>query len=1794
MMKFNGKSKLAAQLVGTALFIVLILAAVGAFLAGFAPRRYVPPLPPGPYEGEAMRQAMTPARVRAELDAVLADEMGKTRFLGQPGHRACAQYLRERFTKAGLEVFEHSLETVAPHTLRAELLLQPANTPSRSRPPGATSGSAAQRSAPTKVRLYPFMPNQLQPMNTPAEGISGKLIQLSKKILDERHTFTNTIGLLNAAEPAPKGFGYDWKKYAQLGIRALILAHPDGLAAVDWESSQNMVSANPVNYVRLAADPGIFAVVGKQIALHVRTEYRQVPAPTILGRLKATPQTNSANAAQASEAVVIASSYDAGSLLPDLAPGTLQAMPIAIQLALLDGLVPYQQKMRRDVIFIAFGAKTMALDSQNRLLAVLGQKTDTAKRRVSLLENQKVNETALAVLKAILPLFGDQAFLRDSEASAKELAGLAKAERAFLETQSQFVLNTLVFERAEKILQAKIEFERDPAKDLQGPPFQAFQKAKRYYDKAFASAGYPLAKLVRDADKFVAEAGFRTRLENRLAELHEHHRKKARRLEQELVLHDMFAAYRNLVVIAPELVPVADAPDKEILSFSMGAGFDDKGGHLAVFKNHLLASVQKLKKAEAKNLEGHTPVWPRSHGVRPSSELKKAEPKNKEETGQKSEFDCEILLGKHSEHISQMQAKTNAIPLESRIWCHFSYPAFSLVCPGRGGSYRNYFYPCELPYMRHTESLKNSLQVLGDAVLSAAHGNGVFRQTRTRGAIPHFYGSVYVANVGASIIPNYPKTGALVGCKGWPVAAGYFSRLVFFTDAYGKYDYPYCTAPFTQNPYEYSPDAATYGANGIINYIKDQGTAAQSIYKSMRLRPEQTTHPVNLVLYRATPVSLLDLTNPQTLKSYAGVTFIRRRGLVAFASTNTFSDAGINTSFIKPDERFFALLKAGAPGNEFVQQTRAFMLGTSMAEIDKLKEMKAKDVNMGREISGPGYLAADHPFLLDVPRKIACSMIHVNGKRLIVQNQRDYHMADERAQAFQQRSLDSLQAAASKKLAKRSTTLRARDAATYAMLNHPVLRGNIFEAIWGILWYLGLLVPFVFFFEKLVFGFADIRKQLTANLIIFLVVFGLLRFLHPAFAMIRSSLMILLGFVIMLVSAGITVLFSSKFQENLDEVRRRRGRVKAAEVNKLGVLATAFLLGLNNMHRRRLRTGLTCATLVLLTFVMICFTSVQSDLVDTEVAIGKAPFNGFLVKNEKFKPVERETTFFALQTRYGNEFSVVPRYIAIGSEDWLTRERFYPQITLDYRAEVGGEQKMRSEKLHSILRMGAEEPLAGAIKFLTKKGWFTKAHDELSRKGPVPIMISSDTASRLGITPAMVNDGEVGLKLNGQEAVIHGIFDANSLRAVQDLDGKSLLPFNVTALKTINKTDWQTIIAEDSDQLVEAAKVLLAPLGRWTVKTERGSERMNSIAVVFPEAMPYKESRARITNYLEQSGRSTYYGLDGYSFRGRRARESSFVGLVDMLIPLFIAALTVLNTMKGSVYERQDEIFVYNAVGIAPRYIFFMFFAEAFVYAVVGSVLGYLLSQGTGRILTALQWTGGLNMTFTSMATIYVSMAIAACVFLSSLQPALTARKIATTAEEQGWRLPEPEELRTEEQGTQKYADRLSFQLPFTLNHHDRVAVLSFLERFFIDHGAGGGGPFFAGVPELAVSETPTAVPSVSSKSEKVGLPTSEYIPELRVTIWLKPFDLGVSQRLTITIPIDLETGEYVPAITLERISGTREKWLFLNRRFVRLLRRHFLHWRAVTEEEKQEMFDEAREHMTTLLSPQTPAPAIT
>jgi len=100
-------------------------------------------------------------------------------------------------------------------------------------------------------------------------------------------------------------------------------------------------------------------------------------------------------------------------------------------------------------------------------------------------------------------------------------------------------------------------------------------------------------------------------------------------------------------------------------------------------------------------------------------------------------------------------------------------------------------------------------------------------------------------------------------------------------------------------------------------------------------------------------------------------------------------------------------------------------------------------------------------------------------------------------------------------------------------------------------------------------------------------------------------------------------------------------------------------------------------------------------------------------------------------------------------------------------------------------------------------------------------------------------------------------------------------------------------------------------------------------------------------------------------------------------------------------------------------------------------------------------------------------------------------------------------------------------------------------------------------------------VPRLSVTEEAEG---GAYVPGLSTTIWLKPFDLGASQRLEILLPVDSETGEFAACVTLTRLSGTRESWVRLNQAFVAVLRQHFLYWRAVSPAERRTLFAEARQ----------------
>lgn len=1686
------------------------------------------------YDMSAMQNAVDWRQVKTYQDRILG--FG-SRFMGQPGFRATADFIRQTYHDAGLEVYEQENWTVAPTTETREIAAAATGQPLRD------------------VDIYPFMPNHLQPIATPDEGIEGELVVLDAKTLQSRPRFDDCIGLIDTTDGriSPQ-YGLDWSRYAQMGVRAVIVSHPQGLDRIPWsqatDPTNGMVSSVPINFPRLAATPGIFGHVGERVRIRLRVRFAEIENTTFVGILRAGKTTREHSN---SSALLLLTNYDAASILPDLAPGVAQAIPVATQLALLDGLSQYRESLVRDVIFVAFGAQVMARDGDNNLLKLLDEnviKSDMnplhrffstgepqgekelerileARSRSRLApwkERNDTNELALGRVDRILGRFSDPAFLSDADATENILAALDSDTALLLEEQVRHVLDTVVFELGEPMLQAKLGFIEKPGTDLESEAFALYRKNKQEYDRAVSFSGYSLSALLKTDDygrAFLKTHDVRNRWKARFEELRAFHERRSRQFAEYLELIRVFDPYSQLLVFDNKMVPATDADNrKEQLSFTNGAY--GVNAQMRDMSSLLSAARQRVAAADTAS------------------------------TAILKDMEVPALSNWHFNDVERMTQPTSN--MSSVEWTCFGYHMYTMLNFGRVKAYQRMNVPVDLPFMHDVESLRFSIATTAEMLLSVAHGNGRFAPIQLGWLKKHFGGRVLASNVGQSMVPNYPVAGAVLASRSFfgkeYSYPGFYEHPLIMTDPYGHYELFNCASDFWVNhyiwKYGYSPVAAAYAADGTIAWIKDEGETGQRLYKSVNVNWfDAKVDKITLVLFRASPVALLDLTNPQKMTDFSGVRLLESRGLAEPVKRCQFRvtpTEGLCVTFVDPEKAFHIALESGSAENDLAKVVRGFMLG-----IPGSDGASTFNSDPGREIDGPGYPAARNAIIGEMPLEMARSMAFLNRRRLDAQERHD--MADELIVDYDKKARGLLADAEKSDRPKYFSILDARDSVTYSMLNHPVLRRAITEAVVGILYYLALLVPFVFFFEKMVFGHSDIRKQLAAQAAIFLVVFVLLRLLHPAFSMIRSSMMVLLGFVIILISGSMTALFSGKFQQNLAEIHKRRGLVSGARINKLGVLLSAFMLGLNNMHRRKMRTALTCGTLTLMTFALICFTSIQSDIVNEQTAIGKAPYQGLLLKREQFRRFTNAEVF-AIRAKYSHKFLVCPRRMSLGTQNWIDKQGYNPELEMVYN----GGDRSRNLRFDSIIQMTHADPLQRQLRMITPARWFTAEDEQESSTGACPVLIPNAMAESLQIRPKQVEAGEATVQINGRTFAVLGIFEDQSLADLRDLDNQDILPYDIEAMAQVQALDNGEIAADDNAPRLSPGKIVIAPY-RKDLGIQIPNEKADSnsaIALYMPKG-EYKQVRAEIDAYLEQSERPAYFGLDGVAYRGRRARTASLAGLVEMIVPLLIVALTVLNTMKGSVYERRDEIAVYNAVGIAPRYVFFMFFAEAFVYAVVGSLLGYLLSQATGRILTALDLAGGMKMTFTSITTIYASLAVGATVFLSTWFPARTAMEIAQPAEEAGWKLPEPD------------GDVLSLDLPFTFNYRDRVAVLAFCNRFLEDHGEGGSGAFFAGHPRLGVAD------------QRDPLNNNSYVPTLTTPIWLKPYDLGVNQRMTVSMPTDEATREFTARLEIVRLSGARDAWIRLNHRFVADIRRQFLHWRAVAEEDRRALFDEAR-----------------
>lgn len=733
----------------------------------------------------------------------------------------------------------------------------------------------------------------------------------------------------------------------------------------------------------------------------------------------------------------------------------------------------------------------------------------------------------------------------------------------------------------------------------------------------------------------------------------------------------------------------------------------------------------------------------------------------------------------------------------------------------------------------------------------------------------------------------------------------------------------------------------------------------------------------------------------------------------------------------------------------------------------------------------------------------------------------------------------------------------SRRAWGYEAKAYPEVATQADDTVKGVVFYFILLIPFAFFMERLLIGAADIRRRIAGFALIFLVVFMILRYVHPAFKLSTSPYIILLAFVIL--AMGVIVLFIvvSKFNEQIRKMKQAATGIQQADVGRISATYAAIMLGISNLRKRRVRTGLTAITLTLLTFTVLSFTSIQTSLYIFELSRPNTPsYEGALVRDRNWRGLQNVVLDY-LRSEFGNVATIAPRA-------WLLAKTRGEKEFFEFAAAGG------RSNVNGIVGFTPEEvlinPTGGPQTFLLPGSrWFAEGDRYVC-------ILPDDVAARVGIKPeAIVGKPDADkprILMLGHEFTVIGLLRSDAFNKYKDLDDEKLTPVDTqqegARMQVEENPDEAARAPIQAFTHIESSNSMLIPyelardiggtLNSIALSAYKGRPvEKNGRTVLEPvPTKPFKDFAQDIRRFMQRVALNLFItqgtGEDARVKVWSSIQTTSFSGIGNLFVPILIAALIVLNTMMGAVYERFREIYIYSSVGLAPTHVAALFLAESAVYATVGAVAGYLLGQLVANIVFRLGLLGTITLNYSSLSAIYSSLVVMATVFLSSLYPAKKASDMAVPDVTRRWEFPPPE------------GDRWEFDFPFTVGGAEILGMYCYLARFLQSYGETSIGAFYT--------------EDVTLTRGKPG-EAADYVISARC--WLAPYDLGISQDVRFeAIPTD-EFNIYRILVRILRVSGDTLSWQRMNRGFLNVLRKQFLVWRTVPSGTKAEYAEEGK-----------------
>lgn len=727
---------------------------------------------------------------------------------------------------------------------------------------------------------------------------------------------------------------------------------------------------------------------------------------------------------------------------------------------------------------------------------------------------------------------------------------------------------------------------------------------------------------------------------------------------------------------------------------------------------------------------------------------------------------------------------------------------------------------------------------------------------------------------------------------------------------------------------------------------------------------------------------------------------------------------------------------------------------------------------------------------------------------------------------------------------------------------------TINDLIKAVVIFLAMVIPFCFFITKLISPFTDINRQISLFAAVFVGMAVLLWLVHPAFKIASTPAVVILAFIILGLAVFVAAILMGRFNASMNQAVEEALGSESADAPQGRLMGVAFMVGINNMKRRRIRTTLTCVTIVLVTFTMLSVISVGQDVEPARVRIGpETPYSGMLFTRPGLGPIS-DTQLRRIKAHFEENALIVSRV-------WVQRKGAYgdylPYNVRPIKRMTNAAVDAAEAKVIVGMEV-AEDGFTGSMPIAAGGRWF-------SRNDAHEVILSVQAAALLGITPENLA-GQV-VDINGLRLTLVGLLIDDRFAQMQDLGDLPLTPL-------LSQAQQETATAVDSDQAsgqesldssgdlmsapgIEPARpmdVAIVPLD--IARTMPGADFYTlsikyqnkpgdtNLAAASEQTLESARhfigyQHARLYTGIEQpvTLASTGRTLEAGQYSLTSSSSTQVGGILKVAIPIILAATIILNTMLGSVMERRREVAIYNAIGLNPGHVMAFFLAESLVFGMIGAVAGYLIGQILSMAITYFNIVS-LNLNYSSLSVMVVIFLTIATVMLSTIYPAMMAARAAVPSGQRRWALPQPE-------GNQIY-----IQFPFSYDATRVKGVCAYLHEFMNQNSEASTGKFLA---KLGPVGTVPGDPKAAANDHVVAEATNY---AMIFEIAAAPFDLGVNQTMEVYAYYDPHVKAHMLAVYLTRLSGEMSNWKTVNQPFLETLRKRLLGWRSQKPETHQ------------------------